>query len=426
MKKTGILGLCVILLLLMCMIDSYMQKKEKKPYLVKENGYEVQDTVNVKEEEKIRVLIREDNYKSEYHDSITVASAAGFYMKYGNMMKEFKAEEQIEITAENQEFGEGDILYLNSKDGAFMLPLLQRSQTRPVYEGTLEIRRTENGLLLINELPLETYLCGVVPSEMPASYPMEALKAQAVCARTYAKKQKKEERAAEFHADVDDSVSYQVYNNQPGNERTDKAVKETEGIVLKKDGVLLDAWYYSTSCGMNFSIDLSEETVFAAFLTENQMKAYEAEEPWYRWNTEILLTGLGDVQEIEIQKRAETGRVEELLIVRQMADGQKKQEIVEGEYAVRKFMSAGNPVIYLQDGSTVQDMELLPSAFFIMEPVYDGGQLTGYQLHGGGYGHGNGMSQNGAKAMAQEGIKYIEILENYYGKGTCLAENREA
>ena len=98
-------------------------------------------------------------------------------------------------------------------EGFFQLPYLKRKQECPSYEGSLKVEKREEGLILINTLPLESYLCYVVPSEMPSSYPLEALKAQAICARCYAVQQMENGRCEAYDADLDDSVSYQVYNN---------------------------------------------------------------------------------------------------------------------------------------------------------------------------------------------------------------------
>ncbi len=102
---------------------------------------------------------------------------------------------------------------------------------------------------MVNELLLEEYLYAVVPSEMPASYPLEALKAQAVCARTYAYARILHAGLPEYGAHVDDSTSYQVYNNILENAQTTKAVRETKGELLYYGEELADTYYYSTSCG---------------------------------------------------------------------------------------------------------------------------------------------------------------------------------
>lgn len=92
------------------------------------------------------------------------------------------------------------------------------------------------GLYLVNELPLETYLACVVPSEMPSGYSTEALKAQAVCARTYACQELEVWAYPECEAHVDDSVSFQVYGNTDRSYSTDWAVAETAGQILTYGG----------------------------------------------------------------------------------------------------------------------------------------------------------------------------------------------
>ena len=93
-------------------------------------------------------------------------SAAGEVVNVGELL----SEGQIRISACN----EGD---------AIIVPSLQKNQEIPSYEGVLEVNKNDRGFYLINEVDLETYLKYVVPSEMPADYPLEALKAQAVCAK---------------------------------------------------------------------------------------------------------------------------------------------------------------------------------------------------------------------------------------------------
>ncbi len=120
------------------------------------------------------------------------------------------------------------------------------------YRGVLEYLETEDGYVIINELPIEEYLYSVVPSEMPASYPMEALKAQAICARTYAYLHILSPGYPQWNAHVDDTTSFQVYHSVEEQERTTQAVNETQGqILIAPDGKsLAETYYYSTSCGV--------------------------------------------------------------------------------------------------------------------------------------------------------------------------------
>lgn len=129
-------------------------------------------------------------------------------------------------------------------ENGIQLTSIQRQCGNPVYQGSLEIQRTDQGFTVINELPLETYLEAVVPSEMPSGYHKEALKAQAVCARTYAWKQMQEGRLSKYGADVDDSVNYQVYQNIAPQQATSEAVRDTEGKILCQNGKPVQAYYF--------------------------------------------------------------------------------------------------------------------------------------------------------------------------------------
>lgn len=373
---------------------------------------------------QVRVLICSDNYESEYHDKLTLQCSTDYTVSYGDITEEHKASEPVWFTLDDPWLSYGAVtLTAKDKNGTFTLPDLQRAQEAPAYEGKFIIEKKAEGLLVVNELPLETYLRYVVPSEMPADYPMEALKAQAICARTYAMKQIQGNRGEENGVDLDDSVSYQVYNNIKNNERTDQAVSETKGKVLMRDGDLIDALYYSTSCGIQLSDNPSDEAVFCSLLSTRDEKAYEKEEPWYRWSvsfsleelTELVKTGwqedFGAVTGMEVVSREPSGVIAALKI-----SGEGGEFQVEGEYTIRKLLQTRNSPVTLQDGSTAPNLGMLPSAFFYLTPNYEKKVLTGYTLTGGGYGHGKGMSQNGAKHMADAGHKCADILRYYYAE----------
>lgn len=392
----------------------------------------------------IRVLLKNDGYASEYHTDICFTSDCDYEIQNGEKSSFCEAGEKTRITPQSSLFAKGDVLQVRSREGLFYFPELVRSETGIGYEGSLEIKKTDQGLLLVNVLPLETYLCGVLPSEMSDTFPLEALKSQAICARTYALQQQKDQRAKEYGADLDDSTSYQVYNNRRHGEKTDQAVKETSGLVMMQDGSLTDARYYSTSCGLDLHMDLSEESVFAAFLQEDRIRSVESEEPFYRWRTSIWMENLQmktdweTIESLQVTERNAKGAATCMEItgqraIRSLEDSSADQtdasktddqeikmeevtEKIEGEYQIRQFLALADPVITLQDGSTREGWELLPSAFFYLQPVTEGKILTGYEIFGGGYGHGEGMSQNGARNMAEQGEKCEEILKNYYGE----------
>ncbi|MDX8336332.1 MULTISPECIES: SpoIID/LytB domain-containing protein [Cetobacterium] len=128
-----------------------------------------------------------------------------------------------------------------------------RNYKSPTYRGSFEIRLAKNGtrLNLINEVSIEEYLLQVVPSEMPKSFGLEALKVQAIAARTYAAKDILRNRYAKLGFHILDSTQSQVYNNLDENELATQGVKSTRGMILVHEDKPIDAKYYSTSSGFN-------------------------------------------------------------------------------------------------------------------------------------------------------------------------------
>ena len=198
----------------------------------KEKKKETDENKVQQREPSIRVLLTDSSWQSCYHQSVTI---------------EQKGKEHT-YTPDSREL-QNDSLLLDGGTDGIAIPSIERAQNPPVYYGTLEIKKTAQGLLIINELSLEAYLEAVVPSEMPASYEEQALMAQAVCARTYAVCQIQENSLEKYGADVDDSVNYQVYNNFGADKRTNKAVQDTKGQILCQNGEPITAYYFSTSAG---------------------------------------------------------------------------------------------------------------------------------------------------------------------------------
>lgn len=345
------------------------------------------------------------------------------------------------------------------------------------YRGTFEFIETKDGYVVINELPIEEYLYSVVPSEMPASYPGEALKAQAICARTYAYLHILSPGYPQWNAHVNDTTAYQVYHSVPEQDSTTQAVNETEGLVLlAPDGFrLAETYYYSTSCGygsdahvwrtqysdcypyikskhINQSDRMQEalsEEAFEAYIKTVNDNDYERNEAWYRWtyqvqklstqrmlkvlqqryaaNEDLILTLKGNdfvsqpireldrVLDLKIEKREAGGVADELLIV-----SDKNVYKVITERNIRYVLRDGDSKAVRQDGTEAEMNTLLPSGFFVLENTYEKGCITGYEMIGGGYGHGAGMSQNAAKAMAQEGMSAEEILYFFFEDCTVL------
>lgn len=346
----------------------------------------------------IRVLLTDTGFQSYYHPSVTVNSN-GRTMTY---------------TTESEDFQTGDIV-IEAPESGIKIPSIQRQEGAPVYYGTLCIKKTEEGLLLINTLSLEEYLEAVVPSEMPSSYEAEALKAQAVCARTYAWKQILEGKMEAYGADVDDSVNYQVYGNIQPKETTSKAVKETEGQVLCQDGELIEAYYFSTSAGVTSTDEIWGADEPAGYL-QSVPCSFDNAEPWSKWEVEIpwemLSVRASEISNsnaaflgLEVTKKSESNAVTEMEVMLE-----NESFTLTGEYEIREFLSPKGCTITERNGEKTAGGTLLPSAYFSIKQTV--GEAV--KISGGGYGHGVGMSQTAANQMAKEGYSYHEILEYFF------------
>lgn len=205
-------------------------------------------------EETIRVLIQNSDYQGIFHKEVKLSCDTEWELHYGldgELTEKHAGGEELLLDGNSAWFTECARIVLSPVEDGGKISLLSvnRSQGTPAYRGSMEIRKTGQGFVVINELPVEEYLYGVVPSEMPVSYPMEALKAQAICARTYVYAHLESPGYGEYGAHVDDSTGYQVYNNTAEKEEAIQAVQETKGEVVRLNGELVDTYYYSTSCG---------------------------------------------------------------------------------------------------------------------------------------------------------------------------------
>lgn len=387
----------------------------------------------------------------------------------GEEEQTIEPEETFEIPASNASIrvlllGDGGSIYHEDKE-------LERE-----YPGELIYYEEEPGWVIVNEVPLEEYLQRVVPSEMPSAYSEEALKAQAVCARTYAVWQLQGYAYPEYEAHVDDSVSYQVYNQVDVQESTDLAVATTAGQIMMYGDLPAKAYYFSTSCGsttdeniwekgssedtpyitarrvssVSSKKELTDEEDFERFIEKKHPDDLEISEPWYRWSCYVPLTQIEQNMEKWVKERAgrtqdgimsqegdtyawtdtyTAGTVKEVAIVGRGAGGVAQEMLVTGEdgqmkikyeYNIRLMLGIPGGEVHRNDGKVSQGGNLLPSGYFVLDPVEEEGKLAGYQVTGGGLGHGAGMSQNGAKTLAEEGYGYDEILKYFY-EGISLA-----
>ena len=260
---------------------------------------------------------------------------------------------------------------------------------------TIRIKRSSTGL--IDVVPLEEYIVGVVSGEVPISFEEEALKAQAVAARSYVLKQLEYNKNADY--DVVDTVMNQVYldseqlKNRWGNDyvsnvnKAKMAVINTKGEYLECNGSVVEALFFSTSTGY----------------TENSGEVFPTQHSYLKsvaslWDADVspvfndyfyfdiwdfynkLNLEYSDVVKVELIETTSTGRVKKIKI---------------------------NGTLFT--GDDVQYLLGLRSTFFTINQ--NGNSIT---INTKGYGHGVGMSQYGAQGMALNGYNYDEILKYYY------------
>jgi stage II sporulation protein D len=252
----------------------------------------------------------------------------------------------------------------------------------------------------IEEVAFEDYIIGVVSAEMPAAYELEALKAQALTARTYILKKLTagDELGLPEGADVTDTVMHQVFKSEDelrdwwGEEfeqnytRVKQAVTETEGQVITFDGSPITASYFSTSNGF----------------TENSEEYWAQEFPYLR-----SVESPWDVSSPRFsgKKSVTVAEFENLLGV----------QLSEGEVGEITRRTTGGRVAEVKvggkefSGREVRDLLALDSSDFSWTRS---GDTIEFETRG--WGHGVGMSQFGAHAMAQEGHTYREIIHHYY------------
>ncbi len=405
----------------------------------------------------IRVLLTYEGFKEWKPNDVQVQLVGEFALYFNEFLikelsnttiytSQYLKTEELNI---HEALNNSMALVPQNEDSRFIL--IYNGKPSNEYRGKICVYPRNNSCFFVNELPVEEYLYSVVPSEMPASYEFEALKVQAVCARSYAYKHLLNGGCMDYYAHVDDTTNYQVYNKTPEQESTNKAVDETKGMYLSYKNEIATTYYFSTSMGNTANgsfwgledekfyylcsyskygnLDLSKEKDFKKFIDKIPEDDFEFDCKYYRWNgvltfdNEILLKRISerlkkDSDAVNKIPEASWGKITSLYVkerdssggIKSLAVMYGKNEIyIQGEYNIRYCLGGWISDFVLKNGEKV-DPQLLPSAFFYIKEIKDGV----CKISGGGYGHGIGMSQNGANGMAKEGYLFDEILEFYF------------
>lgn len=270
------------------------------------------------------------------------------------------------------------------------------------YRGLAELSLSDKGMLVINELPLEDYLIGLINCEISSAWPIEAVKAQAVIARTYALNRKAARIKSLYH--LESSVIDQVYEGcLIEDSRARRAVSETEGEVLVHGGAIIQAFYHST-CGGKTE---AAENVWGSSLS--YLKGVDCQycltssSSSANWEQKLALT------EIEERLRLAGHKLTGLTDIRpgaQNSRGRLKNVVM---VATKGGLALSGDQFRKAIGYGV-----IKSTRFTVRVVQGEARFSGI-----GNGHGVGLCQWGAKQRSLDGFGYREILSYYY-PGTDL------
>lgn len=287
------------------------------------------------------------------------------------------------IKSINNEKNESGLLAINGRvyHGDFLI--------KPNLSGkNISSNQFASNFNIINCLDLEDYLQSVVPSEMPSGWPLEALKAQAIAARSYALANLGKHGSAGY--DLKDNIEDQAYSGVKSEaDSTNEAVNATRGLVMRYDGKPICAYFHSCSGG---STERAEHVWHNSVPYLKAVIDFDQNAPMYNWTKNYSITQtesglpkeIGSVLSITILGKSPSGRAKYILV-----NGTNGSRIISGE-AARKYFN-------------------LPSTNFNVLP----GE-SGYMFAGKGFGHGLGLSQWGAKSLAENGYNAAQILCYYY------------
>ncbi len=259
----------------------------------------------------------------------------------------------------------------------------------------------------VHEIPLETYVMGVLSKEVPNDWPLETLKAQAVASRTYVLYRKEHPRDNRFDvaADTSDQVFEKKRHYSPSIEQ---AVHETEGEILEYEGKIFESFFHSCCGGVSETADHVWKTNDVSPLESLHKDPYCSNAPSAHWDYSISRENLGKILHeknnlekssnwsLEVSQRDDQGRVQEISII-----------------------PGNNLVLTGKDFRDLLGPANIKSTLFEITSTEDP-----FVFSGKGSGHGVGLCQWGAKGMGDEGKSYREILEFYYPESQIRSQRK--
>lgn len=262
------------------------------------------------------------------------------------------------------------------------------------YRGDLVIRSRNDdkpGFLVLNQVELEDYLLSVVPSEMPASWNLEGLKAQTIAARSYAIANlgKHQNEGYDVKANTEDQVYLGV---QTEAENSNRAVAETKGLVLTHEGKTVCAFFHSSGGGHT---EIAEHVWKKGVPYLRSVPDFDDQSPHFAWNREIQVA---NIEEALRKQGKDVGAVLGIFPLARTASQRLQNALI-----------AGTLQTLIVSGEELRKLFSAPSSVFNI-----GQAANAYLLAGRGFGHGLGMSQWGAKYLSEQGYNAAQILSYYY------------
>lgn len=348
----------------------------------------------------LNIFAKEDYDKIDIKVGKSLSAGESLKVKSKSNLKVVTSDEQVINNTNNKEINikfDGKNINLNGKNfnlnnfpqnGAFLISSdspIYVDKIKRNYGGAISFRVNNKKLDIVNRVDMDEYLKGVLPKEMSPSFPMESLKAQALCSRSFAINNYN--KFIKNGYNLDDTTRSQVYYGKDVEEKTtNKAVEETIGQVIKYDGKVAETIFCASSGG--YTVASSE-----AWGGNSVPYLISKEDPYsvHPWkyelkNSDLKKLNLSDVFSVSLDYN-NSNRVNNLTFSTSKGDVKIK--------ATDFRQKIGNTIIK----STLFDVNVIGNKVFVS---------------GKGYGHGVGMSQYGAVEMAKKGSNYKDIIEFYF------------
>ena len=431
-------------------------------------------------EDKLDFLDIKIGSSADYFKQYTLKSSTGFkfYDKRDKNLEIYSIHDEM-IYASLNIYGEieiisvgNEILYSLPADGSIIIgsgiisnSLLKVDQNN--YRDYITFLEKDKKLSLINHIEMEHYLYGVVPKEVPASWPIESLKAQAVVARSFALTNLNKHAKDGFNlCDTTDCQVYKAYDNEHPN--TNQAVDETKGEYVYYNGRVASTPYHSTSGGYTedssvawgggvpYLIPVSDK--FSEGTNANiwsvKMTTLEIEN-----KLSTIGVNIGEIKDIVILNTSSANRVVELKIIGtkgdHIMDGNKMRTLLGNNtmkstwFEIDRKGQNSTKKVYVIDGNLKNSVEIDINNSYILDGKSNTNSnrnvvsraigsdrttnidrslsisQTTFIFNGKGYGHGVGMSQYGAMEMAKLGYNYKDIIKHYYTGVDTIKKNGE-